>query len=397
MHIALFHFYSRKPNPVYQELANALRRRGHTVWVGTRTDTGDLHWYDGNQQFAVIPGPWHILPSALRRVPLLRALFLRLGYFLFIWQVRRFLRQHRPDIVQVNTNHFAWLLPLFMPPRMRFVYDIRQINEAVSKAWRVRLKERAQITSRQIYTRFVYPRTCFCHEAAARRILGEDWARRGVVVPVGVDLAFVRQPYVRVVADDERVRFVYVGTLSRLRNLERVIEAAALLRQKTADFCVHLVGPDTSDGYYRQVVDKMGVGDVVAILPAVPYEQIPALLAEYDVGLAYVPDRPTWHYQPTIKVLEYRALGLPILSTDVATHRDVVMAGVNGLLVADTAAALAEGMARFVLDRPFLHRCRQRAQQMRQGLSWDDVAAMYERLVYRPLLGVDGQLTRETI
>ena len=106
----------------------------------------------------------------------------------------------------------------------------------------------------------------------------------------------------------------------------------------------------------------------------------------HDVGLAYVPDRPTWHYQPTIKVLEYRALGMPIISTDVASHREVVEQNVNGLLCADSPEAIAEAMGQFINQPQFFEETLQNARNIRRGNSWLDIADMYISKAYNPIL-----------
>ena len=128
------------------------------------------------------------------------------------------------------------------------------------------------------------------------------------------------------------------------------------------------------------MVNDLDLNAVVTFRPPVPYDQVPELLWDHDVGLAYVPDRPTWHLQPTLKAVEYRAAGLPILSVDVAGHRELVKDGVNGLLVPDTVEGLAEGMLQLIQNRDFLERCRINASQMRQGTTLDEVARMYEEI-----------------
>jgi len=101
MHIALVHFYSSTPTPVYQEVASALRARGHTVWVGTPNEAGDLAWHDGKRTVGVQRGPAR-LPDPLLRVPLVASVLRRVVFFGFMLRVRGFLRRARPDIVQVN-------------------------------------------------------------------------------------------------------------------------------------------------------------------------------------------------------------------------------------------------------------------------------------------------------
>lgn len=352
------------------------------------TADGNLNWRSGDDIVAQTKGPQE--PSGLfAKLPIVSKLALRWQYARFLGRVRKQLKQFNPDIVQVNPPPLAWMLPLFMPSKMKFVFDIRQINEAVNDSLKAKLSERFQVWGMRMNASFFFEKTCFCHEEAAKRILGEQWQNRGVVVPVGVDDQFNAFEYETAVSQNGThapVKFIYIGTLSRLRNLEKLLEAAKLLKQKTTQFQLDFVGPDTSNGYYPDVVKQLDIENVAAIKPPIPYEQVPSLLSSYDVGMAYVPDRPTWHYQPTIKVLEYRALGLPIISTDVASHREVVQQRVNGILCGDSPEQLAEAMYEFVKDATFLQLVTQKSRRMRRGKSWLNVADMYIDNVYKPLL-----------
>jgi glycosyltransferase involved in cell wall biosynthesis len=85
-------------------------------------------------------------------------------------------------------------------------------------------------------------------------------------------------------------------------------------------------------------------------------------------------------------VLEYRALGMPIIATDLEPNRDIVIDGVTGLLVPNTTVAYVGAMRRFIEDSDFLARCGAQAASVRQGLLWEDVADRYVREVYQPLL-----------
>lgn len=382
MHIVLFHFHSHQPNPVYQEISAALRRRGHIVWVGAPNAAGDLEWRDDATVIATTPGP-----GRDGKTKTTSGIARRLAYLAFMRRVRAFLQATKPDIVQVNpSSMLVWTLPLGMPATTHFVLDIRQINEAVDERLLTKLKEQRDIGIMQMNACFFYEHTCFCHEGAAQKILGSNWRERASIVPVGIDQQFLHHRGLGGGSQrNDKVRFVYVGTLSRLRNLDQVLSAAKTLRSDTDAFQVDLIGPDVAQGYYQRLVQDWGLQSNVKIAPPVPYRAIPDLLQQYDVGLAYVPDRPTWHYQPAIKVLEYRAIGMPILSTDVTTHRAVVQPEVNGLLVQDTPQSIAAGMKRFVQDRAFLQSCRSNAQTMRQGLLWDDVAGLYEDVYWHLL------------
>ncbi len=84
-------------------------------------------------------------------------------------------------------------------------------------------------------------------------------------------------------------------------------------------------------------------------------------------------------------MLEYRALGLPIIATDFRPNREVVEDGANGLLIENTPDSIAAAMLRYICDPDFLAHSRAIAATRREGLTWDAVAtqylALYERLV----------------
>jgi glycosyltransferase involved in cell wall biosynthesis len=207
--------------------------------------------------------------------------------------------------------------------------------------------------------------------------LGSRWAQWATVVPLGVDARFLTAPdRARVDVEGRNVRFLYIGRLSRVRKLDRLLAAAALLKQQT-----------NNEGYYQAEIRRLGLDDVVAVLPAVAYNEIPRLVSAADVAIAYVPEEPTdWQYHPTLKVLEYRALGVPMIATDVRPNRQEVENGINGLLCGNDAAAWASAMATFVGHSKRAAAFRDRAQSMRRAISWRDVAEMYERDVYMTMV-----------
>jgi glycosyltransferase involved in cell wall biosynthesis len=389
MHVVLVHFYSSTPTPAYQEIAAALRTFGHTVWVGTPNEDGDLCWCDGDCLVAVVRGPAPG-PGALICVPVVGSILKRILFLGFILRLRKFLREGRPDIVQVNPASVFWLglLPLFMPSQMRFILDFRQVGQRGAIGLVGSLKGWLASWRRQVCSRFIYDRACFLHLAGAKKTLGRSWFKWGVVVPLGTDPRFLLLD--RKDRASERnamqVRFLYVGTLSRGRHLEQILFAVHRMLSVTDRFRVVFLGPDTAERFYHDLVDELELGSVVTIKPSMPYEDIPREMASYDVALAYVPDRPAhWHYHPTLKVLEYRALGMPMIASDNEPNRDVVENGVNGLLVQNSIESLAEAMLRFVIDRDFLQRCERNARAMRLGTTWSEVAEMYQQNVYLAL------------
>lgn len=390
MRIAFLQLYSSQPTPDYRKLASELRSRGHTVWVGTPNESGDLVWCGGDDVVFVQRGPARV-PDRLSRLPLAAPVWRRVLFLGFMLRLRRFLWKEQPDIVHVNPASVLWLslLPLFKPRQMRFVIDFRQVGQLGSTDWIGKLRGCLANWQRQACSKFIYDRACFLHPAGAKVTLGEDWHRWGSVVPMGVDPLFLtfERGDLSVRSNGYSVRFLYVGRLSKVRRLERILFAAERMLAVTNEFEVVFIGPDAAGGFYQNLVNELKLDSVVAIERPVPYEDVPKVASGCDVALAYVPNRPAdWQYHPTLKVLEYRALGMPILASDNQPNREIVQDGVNGLLVTNSAESLAQAMLRFVRDPRFLAACDRNAQTMRQGTIWSEVAKMYEEEVYQELL-----------
>ena len=383
MRIALVQFYSSTPTPVYAELSRVLCALGHTVLLGTPESSGTMAWSDGDRIVARQRGPSR--PSGVfRSIGPLGALYRRVAYLLYILRVRKYIRSLAPDIAQVNKTTNALVIPILMPRTICFVYDVRQLGLWGGEDEAGRRRNRRALRRIRFASRWVYDRACFGSAAAAEAALGPAWARWASVAPIGVDRSFLDWTWK---SDAQRsgvepVRFIYVGTLARKRNIEVLLEAAVLLHGRTRDFSLTLRGPGEDAPYYAEMVESLGLSGFVLVLPPVPYRQVPETVAGHDVALAYVPEVLDWQYQPTLKVLEYRALGMPIVASDNPPNRLVVEEGRNGVLVKNTPEFLAAAMERFIKERVLLERCSGGARGMREGMSWEEVAGVYLREVY---------------
>ncbi|HNS39233.1 MAG TPA: glycosyltransferase family 4 protein [Promineifilum sp.] len=373
MHILLMQLYSPHPTPDYDQIAFGLREHGNTVWIGTPNVDGAIEWYDGDRIVAAQRTDRAIASGRKARLDLFR-------------QVRSFVREVRPDIVQINSYNLFRLTPLGMPRPPRFIFDLRQINEFQGSTFAGKIEARLRNHSRHYDPRYIFDRTTFLHEAGARQVLGDDWRRWATVVPMGVDPQFLAAERTGIsAADGDRpVEFIYSGRLNHIRKLERIIEAADRVRQHSEQFRITFMGYDETNGYYTGLIQQSNLEHLVHIRPPVPYDEVPNTLLDYDVALAYVPETPLdWQYHPTLKVLEYSALGLPIIATDFEPNRDLVEQGVNGLLVPNSVGDIAQAMLRFIQDPAFLARCRVNAEAKRGGVTWDQVSLQYMELYHQ--------------
>lgn len=138
-----------------------------------------------------------------------------------------------------------------------------------------------------------------------------------------------------------------------------------------------LIGGGPGADRVKQAAREAGTDDRLEITGSLPQREAVARLAEADAGLApYLPD-PFFYFCP-IKLVEYMAAGLPVVSTDQGDLGTIV--GGGGLLVkAGDRRAFSEAVSR-ILREPDLHRTTGRAARTRAltELSWDRSAAVVE-------------------
>lgn len=121
-----------------------------------------------------------------------------------------------------------------------------------------------------------------------------------------------------------QLHLLYHGSLSPTRGLDQAIRSFHILQTRGVDD-VHLtlIGQGQARPALTRLASELAINDRVSILPPVPHDQIPGLIAEVDVGIDPLPDHPWWRHQSAMKVFEFLAMGKPVIATDIPCHQDI--------------------------------------------------------------------------
>ena len=180
---------------------------------------------------------------------------------------------------------------------------------------------------------------------------------------------------------DRVLRLIHHSNFQRIYGLDVAIEGLSRIRPDL-DWRLDVYG----DGPWRPQIEaaiaRTESGDRVRLRGRVAMDDLPGLLAGSDIGLVPSIDEPYLAYSLSTKLLEYAAMGVPIVATDLATFRHHFTDGAIRFVPGGDPRALAtaiEGLA----DDP--------AGAMAMGLQAQREAAAYDwerqKEIYRSIVG----------
>lgn len=145
--------------------------------------------------------------------------------------------------------------------------------------------------------------------------------------------------------NDDVMVFCYLGGF-RGRNLQDLIYALySLVKKGKRNIRLLFIGDDTESLKLKEFVNKLRLSNYVVFTGYVPYEEVPAYLAASNIGISYLPcNDEFWRRAEPIKLLEYLAMELPVIATDIPYHREFIKNNINGLIIKSNSKDLANAM-----------------------------------------------------
>ncbi|MEM1142995.1 MAG: glycosyltransferase family 4 protein [Pseudomonadota bacterium] len=185
-----------------------------------------------------------------------------------------------------------------------------------------------------------------------------------------------------------------VGNYHPLKGQGVIIEALKSLGDRIPDLGLVIIGRGTEA--LRDQIDKAGLSQRVFLTGELPFKSsavessadaIDLIAAFYQQCDLYVAASKAEGAEGlSLAVLDSFAAGIPLIATAISGNRDVVVDGVNGLLVAPgDASAIADAIARLLRDPVLCAALAAQGQRRADELSWRSVAKAYVK-VYEAVL-----------
>ncbi len=167
-----------------------------------------------------------------------------------------------------------------------------------------------------------------------------------------------------------RARLAFLGEIGEQDRVVLAVEILALLvDEHDLDAELIVIG----DGPQRVSVEEraraLGVGGRVQVTGWVPYRQVPVLLSSAHVGLDTAPLTPVNHGSTMVKILEYLAVGLPVVASAL---RETKISGGSAITTVeeDSAAAFVAPLMSLLASRREWQRRAAEARARGQENKW---------------------------
>ncbi len=148
---------------------------------------------------------------------------------------------------------------------------------------------------------------------------------------------------------------VYRGGLSQRTGIFVLIEALRLLATRPRPATLLLIGyfdNDSAEKTIRKKLHAAGVAHLVKIRGRLDHEKMAETLSQARIGISPLQAIPKFMLNIPVKVFEYWACGIPVVSSDLPPIRPFFRNAEAGLLFpAQSAPALAQSIA-WLLDNP---------------------------------------------
>jgi len=303
------------------------------------------------------------------------------------WALLRTALATRPDCIQVRDKILVAVLALLAAALLRipFVYwmsfpivegyAVHARDGAVRCAALHRL--RASMTRCLLY-RLVLPQAALVFVQSAA--MADALAARGIArarlaaVPMGVDLALVAHvtPAPDTRLDGRRV-VVYLGSVARSRASLFLLELAAALATTRPDVLLVIAGDAPSPAEAAWFRAALAQRANVVFTGWLAHVDALGYVARADVGIAPIPRGALFDVSSPTKLVEYLALGVPAVASDIPDQQLVLDASGAGLCVPMTVAAFC-GAITALLDDP------DRAARGARGQAWVRAHRSYDVL-----------------
>ncbi|MGA3030912.1 MAG: glycosyltransferase family 4 protein [Candidatus Limnocylindrales bacterium] len=380
----------------YYEEDPRVRREAETlVAAGWEVDVYGLRRH-GEEDSAIVAG------VNLRRLPVRRhqgaglpVYLMEYGTFLVraLWAAAIAHRRRRYGLIEVHSLP-DYLVFAALPLKMSGVPVLLDLHEAMPEFFRSRFPRAANPWSYRLLRLQEKVSIAFAdevmtvNEPLAERLRGLGVKpERLTVVLNSPDLGLFdssAQPHREFMADGT-LRIVYAGALTPTYELDVVLRAIAEIVRTRPTLSIRATFYGRGDALpsLEGLAAELGISAIVGFPGRIPIEDVPAAVAAGDIGVAPTRLDPFTGMSLSTKVLEYAAMGKPVVASRLPTVERYFAAETLSVYEPGDPDSLAAAVLRLVDDDRDRAARVERTRRRVNELSWTRQAEAYKSVVNR--------------
>lgn len=174
---------------------------------------------------------------------------------------------------------------------------------------------------------------------------------------------------------------IYTGSLDPRWGVDLSIQALPQIIAKYPDVQLIIAGRGSAEGELRELAKSLHVNDRVHFKGFVPYAELPALLAQADIGIATSRQSSFRHFASPLKLVEYMSVGLPVICSGGGEAEQMVVESGAGINILFDRDAFTDAVFVWLGNKNNYQAARERAVQYACGRSWKQMGKKMAQLV----------------
>lgn len=200
----------------------------------------------------------------------------------------------------------------------------------------------------------------------------KETGRKVLVIPNGVNYELFRKAQIK---NSHPPTMIYMGFVEEWSGLDLLLVVLKKLRNDFPDIRLLVLGHSTPD--YLRKLEKLArdldLQDAFCYAGSKGYEELVGYLKEADIGLAMFKPIDLRKYAFSLKVIEYMAAGLPIVTTEGTQSAAVIEQYNCGVAVPYEADAIYKCLFSLFSDKEYLRGFAENSIKYSSNFSWTEL------------------------
>lgn len=210
--------------------------------------------------------------------------------------------------------------------------------------------------------------------ASVSRALAELRKSQGfknvAIIPNGVDVRLFSPAREKV---PHSPTLVYMGSLVEFYGIDLVLNALPAVRKRIPDIRFLIIGQGNYSNELQRLTDSLGLKDRVSFVGKQPHSELARYLQKSDIGVAMYKRRKFTEYNCPLKIKEYMAAGLPVVTSAFGEAMEIMNESQAGELAGDSPSSIAGAIVKIMEDPRLYAEYSTKAIQYSERFDWKSV------------------------